>query len=82
MGRYSIMQIKMWVSEGPLASFVYLLHCTSVCFLLYKFQHFWAEECFKYIPGRVVLSYTEIFIYLWYSRKCSFLNHLNLFFPS
>ena len=45
--------------------FVYLLRCISVCFLLYKFEHFWAEEYFKYIPGRTARRYKEIFIYPW-----------------
>ena len=62
--------------------FVYLLLCISVCFLLYEFEHFWAEEYFKYIPGRAVLSYLEIFIYPWYTGECRFLNRLHLFFPS
>jgi len=39
--------------------FVYLLRCLSVCFLLYKSENSWAEEYFKYIPGRIVLSYIE-----------------------
>jgi len=43
--------------------FVYFLRCISVYFLLYKFERLWAEECFKYMPGRAVLSYIKIFIY-------------------
>jgi hypothetical protein len=43
--------------------FANLLLCLSVCFILYKVEHFCAEECFKHIPGRTVLSYMEIFIY-------------------
>ena len=62
--------------------FVYLLRCISVCFLVHKFQHYWAEKYFKYIPGRTVLSYMEIFIYPWYSGEGRFLNHLSSFFPS
>jgi len=57
------------VRGPPLLLFVYLLLCISVCFLLYKFEHFWAEEYFKYIPGRAVLSYMEIFVYAWYTGK-------------
>jgi hypothetical protein len=59
-----------------------LLLCIAVCFLLYEFEHFWAEEYFKYIPRRAVLSYLEIFIYPWYTAECRFLNRLNLYFPS
>jgi len=44
--------------------FDYLLHYISVCFLRYNFQHFWAEEYFKYIPGRTVLGYMEIFLFI------------------
>jgi len=62
--------------------FVYLLHCIWVCFLLYEYEHFWAEEYFKYIPGRTVLSYMEICIYPRYSGEGRFLNSLSLFFPS
>ena len=40
--------------------FVYLLLCISVCFLVYVFEHFWAEKYFKYIQWRAVLSYFEI----------------------
>jgi len=35
-------------------------HCISVCFLLYKFEHFWAVEYFKQIPGWAVLRYMDI----------------------
>ena len=62
--------------------FVYLLLCILVCFLAYMFEHFWAEEYFKYIQGRAVLSYSEIFIYPWYTGECRFLNRLNFFFPA
>ena len=54
----------------------------SVCFLVYMFEHFWAEEYFKYIQGRAVLSYLENFIYPWYTGECRYLNRLNLFFPA
>src|SRR5215468_4953890 len=68
--------------KALLLLFVYLLRCISVCFLLHKFEHFRGEEYFKYIPGRAVLSYIEIFIYPWYTGECRFLNHLNFFLPS
>ena len=45
-----------------------------------KFEHFWSKEYFKYISGRTVLSYTEIFIYPWYSGEGRFVNRLSLFF--
>jgi hypothetical protein len=44
----------------PSFLFVCLLRCISVCFLLRKFEHFWAEEYFKYFPGRAVLSYMVV----------------------
>jgi len=83
MRLYSIVQIQIWVSEGPLAPFsLFAVLHIGFCFFLYKFEHFWAEEYFKYIPARAVLSYMEIFIYPRFSGECRFLNHLNLFFPS
>jgi len=71
--------MQIWVSEGLPASFCLF---AEFCFLQYKFEHFWAEKYFKYIPGRAVLSYMEIFIYPWYTGEYMFLNCLNLFFSS
>jgi len=34
--------------------------CISVCFLPYKFEHFWAVQYFKQIPGWAVLRYMDI----------------------
>ena len=82
MSLYSTVQIQIWFSEAPVYSFCPFAALISVCFLLYKFEHFRGEEYFKYIPGRAVLSYMEVFIYPWYSGECSFLIRLILFFPS
>ena len=62
--------------------FLFICCIAYRCFFLYQFEHFWAEEYFKYISGRAVLSYTVIFIYPRYSAESRFLNCLNLFFPS
>jgi hypothetical protein len=61
---------------------VYLLLRIPVCFLLHMFENLWAEEYFKYIPGRAILCCIEFFIYPRYTGECRFLNHLNLFLPS
>jgi hypothetical protein len=77
----STAQMQTWVSEGPLASFS-LLAVLHIClFHSVNFQQFCAEY-FKYIQGRIVFSYKEMFIYPWYCRKYMFLNLLNMFFPS
>ena len=78
----STVQIQTWVSEGHLASFSLLAVLHITLFHSVHFQQSCAEEYFKYIQGIVVFSYMEIFIYPCYSRKCRFLNLLNMFFPS
>jgi hypothetical protein len=67
----------------PLDGFLFIC-CVAyrLVSFFYKFEHFWAEEYLKNIPGRTVLSCMEIFIYPWYSGEGRFLNRLSLFFPS
>jgi len=78
----SIMQIQIWDSEGPLASFSLfaVLHIS-----LFHSVYVWIILCWRILqmhPRGAVLSYREIVICPCYSRKCRFLNLLNLFFPS
>jgi hypothetical protein len=48
---------------GPLASFCLFAALHISLFPSVYFEHFWAEEYFRYIPGKAVLSYMEISIY-------------------
>jgi hypothetical protein len=62
------------MSEGPLASFCLFAALHISFFLLHKFEHFWAEEYFKYIPGRTVLSYIHILFIPGRPKNAGFLT--------